>query len=255
MKSPKVRSSRGFTLIELLVVIAIIAILAAILYPVLAAAKEKGRQTRCVANLKQLHIALICYVDDNNGRLPDARRGDPNTDANGIYYSRVFQRAQRGATCDMKGPYLQDLLKPYVKSPGVWLCPSINLRERLPAYYDFDYSRFRWDQNTGGDGKYAPTNYLWHHKNYGYTNVQDNNWRNWEGTKVGFRVSGSPVSLIKYPTAAMMLLECPYWETGIAPHSKGNGVNVLFFDGHVSFHRYKFHLFSELCAPRGWLYR
>ena len=58
---------RGFTLIELLVVIAIIAILAAILFPVFAQAREKARQTSCVSNMRQLGMAITMYVSDNDG--------------------------------------------------------------------------------------------------------------------------------------------------------------------------------------------
>jgi len=61
--------NRGFTLIELLVVIAIIAILAAILFPVFARAREKARQTSCLSNLKQLALAMISYVNDYDNLL------------------------------------------------------------------------------------------------------------------------------------------------------------------------------------------
>lgn len=90
----------GFTLIELLVVIAIIAILAAILFPVFAAAREKARQTTCASNLKQLALAYIQYVQDYDEAGPNVG----------------FQA----------GPAWTDDLYPYLKSTGVYFCPDDN---------------------------------------------------------------------------------------------------------------------------------
>ena len=75
------RNERGFTLIELLVVIAIIAILAAILFPVFARAREKARQTSCLSNMKQLSLAQLMYAQDYDetltGRMMWARLVEP----------------------------------------------------------------------------------------------------------------------------------------------------------------------------------
>jgi len=66
---------RGFTLIELLVVIAIIAILAAILFPVFARAREKARQSSCLSNVKQLDLAVQMYIQDYDEMLPYGQGG------------------------------------------------------------------------------------------------------------------------------------------------------------------------------------
>jgi len=92
--------TKGFTLIELLVVIAIIAILAAILFPVFARAREKARQNSCLSNVKQLTLALLMYVNDYDERFPGSASGW------------------------LHGPTWKGKIYPYVKNAGIYKCPS-----------------------------------------------------------------------------------------------------------------------------------
>jgi prepilin-type N-terminal cleavage/methylation domain-containing protein/prepilin-type processing-associated H-X9-DG protein len=100
----------GFTLIELLVVIAIIAILAAILFPVFAQAREKARQTSCLSNLKQVGLGVIMYVQDYDETMPPPFTGQGGsadlTFANGSM---------------MRWPHL---VYPYIKNGQIFSCPS-----------------------------------------------------------------------------------------------------------------------------------
>lgn len=98
---------RGFTLIELLVVIAIIAILAAILFPVFASAKEAGRKGTCLSNQKQLVTGLGLFAEDHKGKLPCAFFNDSDT-AFGPGTPRQWKACVR----------------PYLKTSRVFLCPS-----------------------------------------------------------------------------------------------------------------------------------
>jgi prepilin-type N-terminal cleavage/methylation domain-containing protein/prepilin-type processing-associated H-X9-DG protein len=94
----------GFTLIELLVVIAIIAILAAILFPVFAQAREKARSIQCLSNLKQVGMATRMYSQDNDEVLVP---------------TYIYSHAP-----DTHLQWFADLLQPYAKNSGVFVCPN-----------------------------------------------------------------------------------------------------------------------------------
>jgi len=104
---------RGFTLIELLVVIAIIAILAAILFPVFAKAREAARKATCQSNLKQIGLALRMYTSDFDEQLPN-NPFDPANTAN----------CANETTRSMYRGWISNALMPYAKNTGIWACPS-----------------------------------------------------------------------------------------------------------------------------------
>ncbi len=122
---------RGFTLIELLVVIAIIAILAAILFPVFARAREKARQTSCLSNLKQIALGMLMYIQDYDERLPVHYYTAPS----GVRYSII------------------QVVHPYIKNVQVWDCPSASLKTvqsgGMPSFlgersYGWNHLIFAW---------------------------------------------------------------------------------------------------------------
>ena len=122
--------TRAFTLIELLVVIAIISILAAILFPVFARAREEGRRATCTSNLRQIGQALAMYTQDYDETYPISNFSDDTTgfppythfDTNG------------------KPLYLIDLLQPYTKNRQVFLCPTMRGQANRAATHPTDYN-------------------------------------------------------------------------------------------------------------------
>ena len=107
--------SAAFTLIELLVVIAIIAILAAILFPVFAQARDKARQTACLSNLKQQGLAMMQYVQDYDETYPHN---------NGLAAFNEYPDFNRKNQTYNFNLHWQQQIYPYHKSWGIYLCPS-----------------------------------------------------------------------------------------------------------------------------------
>ena len=106
---------RAFTLIELLVVLAIFALLAALLFPVLASVREQGRKSACASNLHQLYGAFALYAEDHDRYLPpyDVRVSGADWDAN------MQPHPVRDESAQLVGS-----VQPYVHSSAIWFCPS-----------------------------------------------------------------------------------------------------------------------------------
>lgn len=163
------RGKRGFTLIELLVVIAIIAILAAILFPVFAKAREAARKTSCINNLKQIGTAALMYSQDYDETFADSRQSDVNDGGNcaAIASNTIYKGADHitcwgvrlfrpgtGNTTKILAGY-PARLNPYIKNANVFRCPSDNMvgrwiaGEERSSYYQ-RHAHDAWGVQRGG---------------------------------------------------------------------------------------------------------
>jgi prepilin-type N-terminal cleavage/methylation domain-containing protein/prepilin-type processing-associated H-X9-DG protein len=210
-------SRKGFTLIELLVVIAIIAILAAILFPVFARAREKARQNNCLSNIKQLMTGFLMYVQDHDERFPGR-----------------FVRNNAGHAIPSPGGGSDDNvyvmwpinIYPYVKNVQIFNCPSVSTA---------------WDGNqedvsTAGWGGSHYSNNI----SYGY------NWH------VAGDESGTALARFNYVTETFVLADMvqtwhnmiPYpGDSAAVARTKfdltrhNEGVNIGYADGHAKWEK------------------
>ena len=264
--STRLRPNEGFTLIELLVVIAIIAILAAILFPVFAQAREKARQTACISNLNQIGKALMMYQSDYDGTLPPSQL--PGSGTNVVSWPTMIQ--------------------PYVKNDQVFVCPSTATGTFAPdaayivsttrAYTGRTRTAVSFGVLTGADGTTEGPPFLVSGLSYGRNLIPDTaaawktpNFKTAANVKSGFVRSGTTISVmeaeIEEPASTIHICDAM---TGTAPpndpttqgnsirgiqsedrtdHFKdataskvayrhGGGFEALFGDGHAKYRKY-----------------
>jgi prepilin-type N-terminal cleavage/methylation domain-containing protein/prepilin-type processing-associated H-X9-DG protein len=214
----------AFTLIELLVVIAIIAILAAILFPVFARARENARRASCMSNLKQIALGMNMYIQDYDSRYPspyplDESSGSKKLIVNndksmpsGVFNS-YYVNSTYGSTTYGHYATWMDLVQPYTKSTQIFVCPSA-ARPTDPSYgYNMVFGSF------GSDS-------------YWYKQVADTYWMPMTESEVQ-----RPAEVIMFmdsnkadgATRAAPQSNVDYYER--VPHLEGG--NQAYADGHV----------------------
>jgi len=201
--------NKGFTLIELLVVIAIIAILAAILFPVFAKAREKARSATCQSNLKQMGLAFMMYAQDYDETMIGGDSG--------------------GALSPYAG--WPNYLVPYVKNGQIFFCPS----GPEPGAYAGWPNTTQWYQ----DGQYA--------YNFDFWNIVGVTDARYPGRPLAEVERPSEILLVSDGQAAFWIccINTFTAATNIVRGSPGDtrppgarhngGMNILFGDGHVKF--------------------
>lgn len=241
--------NKAFTLIELLVVIAIIAILAAILFPVFAQAKEAAKKTQCLSNIKQIGTALNMYLNDNDDSMPQSEYGDSIG-----WYTVVNPYVKNDGVTDTASTGE----KRYFGNGGVWRCPTFPNQQQGQNY---GVHQDLFPSNWGTPATIIPTksfsiidapaDKIWvvekaqNNQSWGYPFFAAWEWFWTRTAKDGagnLTDGGSEISTGQFPRDGGYILnrDCAIdngaqlWECGaVIRYRHNNGANVNFADSHA----------------------
>lgn len=215
---------KGFTLIELLVVIAIIAILAAILFPVFARAREKARQASCQSNLKQIALATMMYIEDYDGLWVGGGRG---LDKTGV----SFDWPGTVGSLNYFGPerHWPLMLYPYTKNAQIFNCPSSTASQNLPIQNNYAWNFSGLYVSFGVPGTMLSLHQGWPQslikqpsETYAFLDARYANNRYGHSYPAGFE-----------PTAWSVFLGTSDMDISNRADRHNDIANVAFCDGHV----------------------
>lgn len=215
------RTRRGFTLIELLVVIAIIAILAAILFPVFAKAREKARQTSCLSNMRQLNTAFLSYGQDYDEKLPGMPFGQAKPGGGSYWPWELWPTVPAGAPTEGWARVYTVALQPYMKNMQLLQCPSDSEGDRWSGGGGMSYGYNEYMYNSGyGYVKLGatprPSQTLIHTETFASGIIND-----WD---TGGPDNGDGMSRVRYGG----------WNPWAAHHNDGQ--NAGYLDGHAKYY-------------------
>jgi prepilin-type N-terminal cleavage/methylation domain-containing protein/prepilin-type processing-associated H-X9-DG protein len=226
------RSGSGFTLIELLVAIAIIAILASLILPALARARQMGRAAACISNLKQIGLAFELYLSDYDSRFPDRRdlkQGLPGG----------YRPWTSWPPSDPRGGWAAMLLKPEGASDNLWSCPASisswvgNVVQSVQA-------------GSMNESDPAVRYWLWRFDRADDPAGFENFWGKSEAQSISdLQAANDPILGPIRSAADVELAVDPYFPNtipSVQPELKGHAIhtggrNRVFLDGHAGFTR------------------
>jgi prepilin-type N-terminal cleavage/methylation domain-containing protein/prepilin-type processing-associated H-X9-DG protein len=240
-------SERAFTLIELLVVIAIIAILASMLLPALAKAKEKAHRITCNSNMRQWGLAQTMYMDDNNQCFPNARtpKGVPGTPASYSADNMLWTDLASFAAAGSGDIGWFNSLPPYVAAKR--LCDYAN----DPAQWVNNRTIFTCPTSSAKTDERDPlVNVMFH---YAINPSGNRGLAAGYGTNFSLSMVKSPSAFVSYTEVRTHSSEMPFYGSDPSKNlgsSHANtskfssrhkaGANLVFGDGHVSWFKYTY---------------